>query len=746
MKSHRKLQTGCLVVLWMAIYFTTSMSTAQEMSFTDINGRIAFASDQDGDMEIYTIIPNGSEVTQLTFNDVDDTDPNWSPDGLEIAYVTYMTPTTRAIKIMASNGTNDRLLTVNPQIVNSFQPDWSLDGERIAFVSVLEDATTIFSVGRDGTGLSQVSLGEGNAYQPTWSPDGTKIAYLQGEIGGAARNSLDTFGLFIFDTLLMQTTALPVGPSYSNIDWSPNGLSIIFEGVLLYEVVQSINPNGTNYRTLLDVGISQSDPSWSSDGNYIIFELNGRDIGILSADGQQMFNLTNSPDVREIDPNWFRMVDTTTITPTSTYTSTPTTTSTSAPTFTTTPTPTVTFTPTETATSTLTLTPTSTSSPTASFTPTPTSTFTTIATFTPTATFTPAVTCTITAANSSALVSAINTANANGTSLDTICLTNSTYTFVSAQNSIALPSITTPIMIIGNGAILERGNGAPQFRLFNVTNSGSLTLQNLTIRNFNAGGGNGGAILSTGTVMLDGVTVVSNLARFAGGIHSSGTLTITDSTLSSNSSQENAGAIYLNSGTLTITDTTLQSNSARYGSGIYMNDGTATLTNVTMQSNNATEQGAGVYQRVGTLTITGGLFESNTARFGNGVYVDAGTATLSGVVMRNNTATEEGAAIYNRTGTLSVSGSMFDNNRARYGAAISNRGLMTVSGSIFTGNIAVQSGGAVYHQNANAQNGVVQSCFTGNTARFGGAVFSQTANFNAQNNWWGRRRVLRGRW
>jgi len=114
--------------------------------------------------------------------------------------------------------------------------------------------------------------------------------------------------------------------------------------------------------------------------------------------------------------------------------------------------------------------------------------------------------------------------------------------------------------------------------------------------------------------------------------------------------------------------------------------------------------------------------------------------------MRNNTATEEGAAIYNRTGTLSVSGSMFDNNRARYGAAISNRGLMTVSGSIFTGNIAVQSGGAVYHQNANAQNGVVQSCFTGNTARFGGAVFSQTANFNAQNNWWGRRRVLRGRW
>jgi|GEM_PF-1279426 len=426
-----------------------------------------------------------------------------------------------------------------------------------------------------------------------------------------------------------------------------------------------------------------------------------------------------------------------TFTPTETLT--PTFTPTFTPTETLTPTFTPTFTPTETHTPTFipSSTPTDTHTPT--FTPTATLTLTppSTSTLTSTPTLTPGVTCNASAANPAALVSAITAANANGNSPDSICLSATTYPFSSAANGIALPSITTPVTIIGNGAVLERASSAPQFRAFNVTASGSLTLQNLTVRGFNAGGGNGGAVQSVGTLTLDGVTVTGNSARFGGGIHSSGTLIITNSTLSSNTSQENAGAIYVNSGTLIMSDTTVESNSARYGSGVYLNNGIATLTNLTMRSNSANEQGAGVYQRTGTLTITGGLFESNIARFGNGVYVDAGTATISGVMMRNSTATEEGAAIYNRTGTLSVSSSTFDNNRARYGAAISNRGLMTVSGSVFTGNIAVESGGAVYHQNANTQNGVAQSCFTGNTARFGGAVFSQTGNFNAQNNWWG---------
>ena len=188
-----------------------------------------------------------------------------------------------------------------------------------------------------------------------------------------------------------------------------------------------------------------------------------------------------------------------------TSTDTPAPSATNTPTETTTSTFTPTFTPSPTDTLAPTSTPTFTPSPT--FTLTPTSSFTPTLTPSPTATPTPAVICTATATTASVLVSSINVANGNGASLDTICLTvNGTYTFLSAQNSIALPSITTPITIIGNGAILERGSGAPQFRLFNVTSGGSLTLQNLTVRNFDLSSGNGGALLNAGAVLLSGVT------------------------------------------------------------------------------------------------------------------------------------------------------------------------------------------------------------------------------------------------
>jgi len=111
--------------------------------------------------------------------------------------------------------------------------------------------------------------------------------------------------------------------------------------------------------------------------------------------------------------------------------------------------------------------------------------------------------------------------------------------------------------------------------------------------------------------------------------------------------------------------------------------------------------------------------------------------TISGVIMQNNTAVEEGAAIANRTGTLTISGSTFTNNRARFGGAIVNRGTLDLSVSTFTGNTATENGGAVYNTSSAASNRIQNVCFSGNTARFGGAVFSSTTSFNAQNNWWG---------
>src|ERR1043166_6682360 len=85
-------------------------------------------------------------------------------------------------------------------------------------------------------------------------------------------------------------------------------------------------------------------------------------------------------------------------------------------------------------------------------------------------------------------------AGSSGT--DTIVLqTGATYTLVSAHNALyglnGLPAIDSFIIISGNGATIQKG-GPNKFRLFYISPSGNLTLQNVTVSGGLAQGGDGG--------------------------------------------------------------------------------------------------------------------------------------------------------------------------------------------------------------------------------------------------------------
>jgi TolB protein len=105
-------------------------------------------SERDGDLEIYSMRPNGSNVRQLTFNTVEDEHPNWSPDGRMIAF-NRNTPDSFDIYAMRAGSGGERRLTFD---LAGVMPAWSPNGRRIAFASDRDGCCDIFTMRADGSG------------------------------------------------------------------------------------------------------------------------------------------------------------------------------------------------------------------------------------------------------------------------------------------------------------------------------------------------------------------------------------------------------------------------------------------------------------------------------------------------------------------------------------------------------------------------------------------------------------------
>lgn len=179
-------------------------------------------------------------------------------------------------------------------------------------------------------------------------------------------------------------------------------------------------------------------------------------------------------------------------------------------------------------------------------------------------------------------------------------------------------------LYIFQGRVVQNGgeisdNTAVNFGGAMEVRQGSFEMNGGTISGNSADNWGGAIYNDIGSITITNGTLTNNYSLLGGGAIATGASSInsiSSSVIYSNStSMTQTGGAILNTGTLTLTNVTLSDNLADDGGGL-QNEGTATLTNVTVYTNTAVSNGGGLNENGGTLNVVNSIIAGNSAPTG----------------------------------------------------------------------------------------------------------------------------------
>ncbi len=172
-------------------------------------GALAYASNRDGNSEIYVSDNGSGPGRRLTVNRAIDTSPAWSPNGQSIAFTSDRAGNAQ-VYVMDKDGGNQRRLLSGFAYTDS--PDWSPKGDRLAFVVRTGGGFDIWVANADGSNPHPVVTGGMNE-NPHWAPNGRLLVFSSNR--GGSR------GIWISDLSGQMIRKLDLPGAAANPAWSP---------------------------------------------------------------------------------------------------------------------------------------------------------------------------------------------------------------------------------------------------------------------------------------------------------------------------------------------------------------------------------------------------------------------------------------------------------------------------------------------------------------------------------------------
>jgi Tol biopolymer transport system component len=308
----------------VAAFCLAAISASAWATSPATNGRIAFASDSAGDLDIWTINPDGSgafNVTDAAFAPAFNLEPAWSPDGTKIS---FRSGRANAAEIYVVNADGTGLTQLTSNSFKDYAPTWSPDGTRIAFASNRNDPNfatcvgifdgciiNIFVMPATGGSPVQVTFAQASDQFPQFSPDEKFIAYSSDVSGASAIYKVD------LETLVVSKLT-PDSLRAGEPNWSPDGTRIAFSNNFYpcatgrsdcRSDVFVMDADGTSITQLTQGFRNNGTPSWSPQGDRIVFthsnsaQFQPQQIYVMNADGTGITRLTPARD-NSFGPAW----------------------------------------------------------------------------------------------------------------------------------------------------------------------------------------------------------------------------------------------------------------------------------------------------------------------------------------------------------------------------------------------------------------------------------------------------------
>lgn len=282
-------------------------------------GKIVYDSDESGNGDIWVMDADGSNKVRLTDDPERECLPRWSPNGKRIAYCKKDNDDTFDLWIMDSDGTNQRKIYDGDCTWGFYRISWLPDGSKVYFdpgyyaggggmphkICWVDPDGPSTQLEHDLTPLAHPSW----LYsEPDISRDGTKITFVHWEGHSWSYNN----EIYIGDLS-------PEGDSVSNIvrlttnserdghpSLAPDNSEIVWE---YHSDIWIMNVDGSNPHSLTSDFSKEMAyiPSFSSNGQKIIFAAsrNGYyDIWMMTIDGTELTQLTNTDDITECRPDF----------------------------------------------------------------------------------------------------------------------------------------------------------------------------------------------------------------------------------------------------------------------------------------------------------------------------------------------------------------------------------------------------------------------------------------------------------